>query len=247
MTGRILAAIALATGAACCLSACESTQDKSAALEAQGQKVLSAKGLEIEKREISEDVRVLDSTVISDRNGTAVVVRLRNDSEQDLAAVPIAIDVKGRKGKSIFENDLPGLEAGLVGMPVLRGGATAYWVYDQVFATGRPTGVDVRVADGSPLPPGLPEVEVSEPKLEVDPVSGIQVGGTVTNRSGEEQRNVLLLAVARNGGRVVAAGRGLIDRLKTTEPAPYHIFFIGDPRGAEVTIEAMPLNPLKEA
>jgi hypothetical protein len=242
-----LATIALAGVAAAGLAACESTQDKSARLEAQGQKILQAKGLEIGKGEVAANVEVVETTLLSDQNGAAVVVRLRNESDQDLAAVPIAIDVKDANGKSVFKNDLPGLEAGLVGMPVLRAGATADWVHDQVFAVRNPDSVAVRVAEGSPLPPGaLPDVEVSEPKLAVDPVSGVEASGTVQNRSGEEQRNILLLAVAREGKGVVAAGRGLIDRLKVDKTVNYTIFFIGNPRGADLTVEAFPLNPLKE-
>ena len=39
------------------------------------------------------------------------------------------------------------------------------------------------------------------------------------------------------GNKVVAAGRGLIGRLKaTTKPVNYHIYFIGDPAGAQVTV-----------
>jgi hypothetical protein len=47
--------------------------------------------------------------------------------------------------------------------------------------------------------------------------------------------------VARQGGRIVAAGRGQIKALKVeAKPAPYVIYFIGDPAGADVTIQAPP-------
>jgi hypothetical protein len=47
--------------------------------------------------------------------------------------------------------------------------------------------------------------------------------------------------VAREGGRIVAVGRGVIDRLKTDgKPVNFHIFFIGDPKGADLTVVAPP-------
>jgi hypothetical protein len=50
--------------------------------------------------------------------------------------------------------------------------------------------------------------------------------------------------VARKGDKVVAAGRGLIGRLKAgTKPVNYHIFFIGDPKGAQVDITSFPTLP----
>ena len=55
---------------------------------------------------------------------------------------------------------------------------------------------------------------------------------------------LLLYAVAREGDRVVAAGRGAIEQLKAEpKPLPYNIYFIGDPRGADVTVTAFPTLP----
>ncbi|MFM9054741.1 MAG: hypothetical protein ACKOQ5_07855, partial [Solirubrobacterales bacterium] len=48
------------------------------------------------------------------------------------------------------------------------------------------------------------------PAVEVDPTSGLKVAGTVVNKSSIEQVDLLLYAVATKGGKVVAAGRGLI-------------------------------------
>jgi hypothetical protein len=51
----------------------------------------------------------------------------------------------------------------------------------------------------------------------------------------------VLFVVARRGGRVVAAGRGQIKALKVgARPAPYVSFFIGDPAGADISVEAPP-------
>jgi hypothetical protein len=83
-------------------------------------------------------------------------------------------------------------------------------------------------------------VSVTRPRLEQDPVSGVAAVGFAANRSRVEQRKVVIFAVARKGRRVVAAGRAQINRLKAGQRARFTIFFIGDPRGARISLEAPP-------
>ncbi len=226
------------------LSACQSTQDRSAELEEQGATTLLAtSGLKIEKE--SADVRVLSTALLSDRNGSAVVVRLRNDSGQALVDVPILIRVLDAKGKSVYTNDIPGIEPALAAVPHIPAGGEVSWVNDQVISAGEPKSVKVKVgAGGEPYSGELPEIEVSAPKLEGDPVSGIEATGDVVNRSGQEQSRLLLYVVARKGGEVVAAGRGAIEHLKaSTKPLHYDVFFIGDPTGAALEVTSFPTLP----
>jgi hypothetical protein len=66
----------------------------------------------------------------------------------------------------------------------------------------------------------------------------------VVNESGEDVERLLLYAVARKGGRIVAAGRGAIEPLKDKpKPVPYNVFFIGDPKVAEIEIANFPILP----
>jgi hypothetical protein len=110
-------------------------------------------------------------------------------------------------------------------------------VNDQILATGKPKTVDVKVGvTQDTLPPNAPQLEASPPKLEVDPVSGVEASGTVTNHSPIQQVKVTLFAVARKGDQIVAAGRGGIKVIKGNGDRPYHIFFIGNPKGADITV-----------
>jgi len=223
-------------------SGCQSTQATSAEREAEGKKLLAKdKGLKITK--VNPDVKVVDSTLLSDKNGSAVVVEVKNTSDQGFADVPIAIDVRDAKGKTVFENDIAGLEPALTSVPIVAGGATVDWVNDQVLATGKPDSVKVKVgASEEKLPATLPEIEVSKPKLEVDRYSGAQATGTAENKSQIDQTNLKLFAVARKDGEVVAAGRGGLRRLPADagRATPYHIFFIGDPEGADIEVTLFP-------
>lgn len=235
-------AIALA-GVALVVTGCESTQDKSAKIAAELGPVKQEKGLKITTQ--SKDVEVVSSTLLTDPNGSAVVVRLRNSSNEDLVGVPIAIDVLDAKGKSVYRNDIPGIEPALAAVPFVPADGETEWVHDQVLATGKPAKVEVKVGEGGmPFSGEPPRISVSDPKLEGDPYSGVLAGGNVENESGEDVERLLLYAVATEGGKVVAAGRGAIEPLKAKpKPVPYNIYFIGDPSGADVEITQFPSIP----
>lgn len=235
-------AVALA-GVALVATGCESTQDKSARIAAELGPVKQEKGLAISER--SKDVEVVSSTLLTDQAGSAVVVRLRNTSGQDLVGVPIAIDVLDAKGKSVYRNDIPGIEPALAAVPYIPAGGETEWVHDQILATGKPASVEVKVGEGGETFAGVqPQIAITEPEIDGDPFSGVLASGEVVNESGEDLDRLLLYAVATEGGKVVAAGRGAIEPFKAKpKPVFYSIYFIGDPRRAEVTVTKFPSLP----
>jgi len=239
MTPPAAAAILLALSAALLATGCQSTQDKSAELEARGGTAFKEKGLKV--RVASKDVKVLSKTVLSDENGAAVVVDLKNKTNRPLVSVPVAIDVTDPKKKSVFKNDDPGLEPSLVGVSLLGAGKSIAWVHDQVLATGKVSKVEVKPGkDKGGAPVKLPEIEVGPAKLVTDPTSGVAAEGKVTNRSDILQRELVIFGVARKGDKVVAAGRSQVEKLLPGKDATYQIFFIGDPRGARIELAAPP-------
>lgn len=235
-------AVALA-GVALVATGCQSTQEKSAQIAAELGPVKQEKGLKISQR--SKDVKVVSTALLTDVNGSAVVVEVRNESNRDLANVPILIDVRNAKGRSVYSNDLPGLEAALTSIPYVEAGKEATWVHDQVLAAGKPESVEVTVGEGgTPYTGKPPEFTATGPKLEGDPYSGVVAGGNVENKSGGKNERLLLYAVARQGGEVVAAGRGAIEKIKSEpKPLPYNVYFIGDPTGADVEMTWFPTLP----
>lgn len=230
-------------GVALVATGCTSTQDKSAQIAAELGPVKQEKGLKISKR--SKDVKVVSTTLLTEVEGSAVVVEVRNLSDRDLADVPILIDVRNAKGKSVYSNDLPGLETALTSIPYVEAGEEATWVHDQVLTTGKPESVAVTVGEGGiPFTGEVPEFTASDPKLEGDPYSGVVADGNAENQSGGKLDRLLLYAVARQGEEVVAAGRGAIEKIKAEpKPLPYNIYFIGDPRGADVELTWFPNLP----
>lgn len=241
MSARPLIAAGLALLAVTALTACQSTQSRSAELEEENSTVLlEDEGVTVTKQDPS--IEVVSTTVLSEAEGNAVAVELRNKSGQDLVDVPIAVDVLDAKGRSVYTNDAPGLEQALVAVPFIPAGEEVTWVNDQVLAAGKPVSAEVKVGvGGTPFTGEQPEIDVTEPEISGDPVSGIVASGDVVNRTGEDQNRLLLYAVARQGDKIVAAGRGAIEHLKPdTKKVPYSIYFIGNPSGADVTLSDYP-------
>jgi hypothetical protein len=229
---------ALAVLAVTSLTACESSQDK--AKRIQEQAIASApKPLTIAKPD--KDVQVLDTTLLHDQNGDAIAVELKNNSKQTLVNAPILVSLEYAKGKHSYANNAPGLDLALNHVPLMKPGETVTWVNDQLHPAGSPKSAKVIVGPSTgPAPKKLPELDVTEPRFRSTSL-GPQVIGTVTNKSKILQRKLVLFAVAKQGDRIVAAGRGLIKKVKPNKPGNYVIFFIGDPQGGDVSVEAPPV------
>jgi glucose/arabinose dehydrogenase len=218
---------------------CESTQAKSARLERQAGKISkNAKGMTVTKR--SKDVRVAGTSVLTDANGTAAVVELRNTSGRALVEVPVAISVRDRGKHVVYANDAAGLDDALIHAPFLPAHGRLDWVHDQVAAAGRPASVRARIgADARPAPSSPPKLELAGTKL-VSDSSGVAAVGTVANRSEVAQQRLVIYGVARRHGKVVAAGRAIVPQLPPGKTSKFSVFFIGDPRGARLSLAAPP-------
>ena len=99
------------------LAACQSTQDKARELQEQGlADVAAQEGITIAQR--NKEIKVVGTTLLHDQYGDAVVVELQNTSKQAQVNVPILIDLRDAKGKSVYRNDVPGLEPSLTYVPL---------------------------------------------------------------------------------------------------------------------------------
>jgi hypothetical protein len=233
-------ALLLLAAAAVGLSACQTTQELSAQRAKVAKKLVAEKGLSIGKP--NPDVAVRTTAVLQDANGIAVVVELRNKGTDAQAKLPVAISVTDSKGKSLYSNNLAGLEDSLVSMALLERGQDAFWVNNQVTASGKPAKVKATVgmAKGK-LPAKVPILEISEVHLSSDSGSAI-AKGTIVNKSTVAQKRVTIFGVARRRSRIVAAGRAIVDRIPPAggKPTPFTVFFIGNPKGAKLVFSAPP-------
>ncbi len=236
----MIRAVAPLLVAALALSACQTTQELSAQKAKQAKKLVNAKGLTVSKE--NPNVAVGTTSIVQDANGIAAVVELKNTGKEAQAALPVSIAVTDAKGKQIYKNDVAGLEDSLVSLSLLGKGEDAFWVNNQITATGKPAKVQAKVgAAKGKAPAQIPAFVLSGLTLQSD-AGSVFAKGTIVNQSKVAQKRLTIYCVARNGSKVVAAGRGILDVLAPAgaKPIKFTVFFIGNPKGAKLTCTAPP-------
>lgn len=227
-------------GALLALGGCTTTQDRSAALAKDASEAAEAKKFKVGKT--NGEVEAASVTRLQGEGAAAIVVRVKNPTNATQVTVPIGLDLYDKAKASLYTNRVDGLEPALNNLAVVPPGES-WWVNNQVPAD-KPARTRVRIGTSkvATVPPKLPEIEVSE-DLEIGEDVGVITGsGTVSNRSAVDQVRLTIYAVAFKGGKVVAAGRAVIDRLpaNTKKPAKFNVYFTGDPRGAKLRVFAPP-------
>jgi hypothetical protein len=217
------------------LSGCESTQEESAKLEKTAKHfALSQRGLTI--AHASTQVQVLGATVVRDSEGAAAAVTVRNSSSHTLSAVPIAITVKGAHGQTLYQNNAPGLEAGLTQISSLPAHGSVTWVDDQVPRLNEPASAGALVGEAAVESGPQPRIEV--PAVHLAEASTGEVAGTVHNRSTVTQQHLVVYVVARRAGTIVAAGRAVLAEAAAGASVPFQAFLVGTPIGARLEASA---------
>ncbi len=222
------------------LTGCETTEEKSAKLERAAKHDVaattpSARGLSIAHQ--SAVVKVLDTTVVHSSEGTAAVVTLRNTSPRALRDIPLAITVHGAGGSVLYTNAAPGLAPSLVSAPLLAAGGELSWVDDQVQASGAPVSVSAEVGEGAPVAGSVPSIAL-QGTHQLEEGSGSVIDGTVVNHSAVAQKELVVYALARRAGRVVAAGRAVVPVLAPASSSSFQIYLIGSAKGAQLQLSA---------
>jgi hypothetical protein len=227
------------------LAACESNQERSAELakaakahegEAARRRGLAQRALTITRP--SAKVKVTSAVIVRGSERAAAVVRLRNISSTTLREVPIQITVRNAHGDSVYMNDLPGLSPTLASVALIPRHSVETWIDDQVQATGTPASVTAKVGEGMPATSSVPSLNVVGAHL-----SEAQAEGNVVNHSTVAQQELVVDAVARRAGRIVAAGRAVLASAPARSSTPFQIFFVGDPGGAQLEVSAPPSAP----
>jgi hypothetical protein len=226
------AALALA---ALALSGCESTQEESAKLEKTAKHfALARTGLSI--AHASTQAQVLSATVVRGTEGAAAAVTVHNSSSHTLSAVPIAITIRGAHGQTLYQNNAPGLEAGLTQVSSLPAHGSVTWVDDQIPRLDEPASVSALVGEATVANEPQPRIEVAGVHLAETSIG--EVAGTVHNRSNATQEHLTVYVVARRAGRIVAAGRAILTEAAASASVPFQVFLVGLPAGASLQAEA---------
>jgi hypothetical protein len=224
--------------AALAITGCESSQEKSARLErlAKQQVRAAPKGLVI--THANRSIKVVGSTILTSSEGSAVVVKLRNESGRALRAIPLEIQVRDAAGASVYSNTTPGLAHALTTVALIPAHGEVAWIDDQVQAAGgTPSSVKATVGEAPAATGAVPRITVGGTHLNEGP-EGTAVEGTVSNGSQVAQGELVVYALAERGGRIVAAGRAVLTELAPGGAASYRAFLVGSPSGAQLHVEA---------
>jgi hypothetical protein len=220
----------------------ETTPEKSAKkAKLAATRVANQKGVTVGKANATIEVR--DAAVVQDPNGVAAIVHLKNTGATQ-AALPVGITVTDAKGAKLYANDIPGLDPSLTSLPVLQAGQETYWVNNQILVSGKAAKVKAVVGDAKAKAAGaLPKITLSGISHGRD-ADGFYAKGTISNDSPIPQKRIVVTCVARDGAKVLAAGRAVIDRLMPAaglkKPTHFTVFFIGDPKQSDLDCSAPP-------
>jgi hypothetical protein len=199
--------------------------------------VLASRGVSVSRE--SPSVKVLYSTVVRSAEGTAaIVVGMRDTSSHALELAPIEVSAKDAKGSVTYQNTGPGLQSSLTSVALLEPRRETVWVDDQAQGSGVAGTASALVGEAKPAS-RIPKITVTGAHLSTEAGSETE-SGSVANQSSVAQLNLVVYAVARKGAKIVAAGRAVLPEVGAGATAPFQIYFVGAPKGAQVELSAPP-------
>jgi len=218
------------------VSGCATTQDANKRIDARFDRTLSSRK-PLDFTGSDPDVRVTDTAVVKGKEGSAIVVLLRNHGDHPVNDLPIEVGPRGGRPLNT-EANVPYFQSHA---PAIAPGEEVAWVYTT--KEPLPSGaafarVGARPA-AAPTADNLPDVTVDDSSL----TSGRDAGSVQTevrNDSGVPQYDLDVYAVARRGGRYVAAGRTTLEHLGVSKSAHLTLSLLGDAKGAHVQVFAPP-------
>ncbi len=225
--------------AAVSLAGCETTAEKSAKLEKAAKRIAPAQQQGLSIAHVSSIVKVQSATLVHGTEGTAAVLTLHNSSAKAIREVPISISLKDAHGATVYTNSTPGLAKTLTSLALLPGRGDGVWIDDQIPGTNAKS-IATKVGEGVTVSGATPHLTIGETQLTKDPSGAATVEGTIKNSSSTAQSELIVYALARKSGSVVAAGRAVLASLAPGASAPFQAFFVGAPAGARLQLSAPP-------
>ena len=169
--------------------------------------------------------------------GAAAVVTRPQRLLERLRRLPIAITVKDPHGRTLYQNNAPGLEAALTSIASLPAHGEVTWVDDQIPASGEPASVSAIVGEATAAS-GAAAAGRSRRACTPAKKPAPRAGGTVRNLSNGRPAQARRLrggAPRRRGSS--AAGRAVLAEVAPGASAPFQVFFVGDPERRDACSE----------
>ena len=180
-------------------------------------------------------VKVIRSQIVRSGKDAALVAVLRNATSAPVNDLPLAAGVE-TGGKPDYVN-VRSSDYFQGHAPAIAPGEEATWVLS-----------------GAQLPAGAPAVTAAKPKYalpakatslpQLQVTDARVVGGSavarLSNPTDIPQYKLEVYAWAQKGGRFVAAGRSDLGFLNSGETVPVQVPLVGDPKDAQIRVEAPP-------
>jgi hypothetical protein len=237
----------LAVLAALTLSGCETTAEESAKLEraAKGREAALAQAREAQQRamritRVSTKVAVTAVTLLQSAEGDAAVVTLYNHSSTPVREVPVRVTVSDRQGATVYTNEIAGASEALISASLIPAHSSLQWIDDQVQASGSGLRASAEVGEAPVADTPAPRLTIAGGHTVEDPTSGPGAEGSVVNHSTVAQSELVVYAVARREGRIVAAGRGVLNSAPAGSSTRFQLFFIGEPKDSMLELSVPP-------
>jgi hypothetical protein len=231
-----LAVPAVLAGAAVLLAGCVTTQDRNARAKLSAEREIAARApLRVVASNPEVDVAGTALVRGGGRDRTAVVVELRSRARTPLTDLPIAVGVRTRGGKRLALNGRRGLDWFATHVAALAPGAATTWV----FTARRRVPAGARAYARVGVPSTVPASHASSlPHLQASDLGGWRV--RVRNGSAVPQIDLPVYAVARVGGRYVAAGRASIPKLSGDGEATVAVPLVGARNAPRAQVHVLP-------
>jgi hypothetical protein len=138
----------------------------------------------------------------------------------------------------VAQTNVEGADPALVHVPFVPAGGRSFYVNDLLSPSSPPVSAVVTLG-GKPvtIPTPAPVLEATAEYVQ-DPDYGPLFNGTVKNGTGVTQEQVIVQVIANRGGEVVAAGTSIVKGLAPGASQSFQGLFVGDPRGAKLTVSA---------
>lgn len=235
-----LAVPAVLVGAAVLLAGCVTTQDRNARAKLSAERQIAARE-PLRLGAPNAQVDVASATLVRGRGHgrarttSAVVVELRSRAATPLTDLPIAVGVRLRGGKRLPLNGGRNLGWFETHVAALAPGTTTTWV----FTVRRRVPAGARAYAQVGVPSAKPGSRASTlPRLQARDLGGGRV--RVRNTSDIPQIDLPVYAVARAGGRPVAAGRVSIPKLSGDRETTVAVPLVGPRNAPQAQVHVLP-------
>jgi hypothetical protein len=221
-------------------SGCETTQEQSAKIARTLGRQSAIAGT-TRLGAANRDVRIEQEVLLTAGGQSAVALKLTNTSARTQADFPVLIEVLDAKGRAVYRNNTSGIEPSIQQFALLGPHATAWWVDNEVLASGGvPKTAAGRLGAATAQPPTTVPLLTTQGVSASDSFPGPHVSVTVRNRSTIAQRQVPVYAVALKGAQVVGAGRGIIPSLAPGAGASVEVPMVGSVSGSTIALTVPP-------